>query len=175
VAYGAAGACWPVDTRTLLFAATNGTPGHSSYGPGIGQPTNAWPNKSCRVYTVNGVLTPGPDCNVAPANGVATNFEWAYDPGNNSEGTHGYPYLDIAQVYDVDDLVAVRAGTKLPWEVVPYQTFTLPHPWANAGGGPIRGVAYDPATKRLYVAKTAMPVVFNLYYPPVVMVFQVGS
>ena len=56
--------------------------------------------------------------------------------------------------YDANDLLAVKQGTKQPWDVQPYAKWTLP-------GMPIDGVTnlmragyYDPATRRLYVGST---------------------
>jgi hypothetical protein len=70
--------------------------------------------------------------------------------------------------YDVNDLIAAKSGTKKPWEVVPYSTWELVSPfgftsYADTGAG---GVAYDPRTKRLFIAQPqadgSFPVV-NVY------------
>lgn len=74
-----------------------------------------------------------------------------YDPTAYAKGYHGYPYASMVWAYDVLDLIAVKKGTKAPWEVKPYATWPLKLPFANAGGQ-IVGVAYDPATRRLFVA-----------------------
>jgi hypothetical protein len=90
------------------------------------------------------------------------------DPKSPYKGNHAYPYIYRVWAYDVNDLIAAKSGTKRPWEVVPYATWELPTPfgftsYADMGAG---GVAYDPGTKRLFVAQPqadgAFPVV-NVY------------
>ncbi len=70
------------------------------------------------------------------------------DPG--SKGDHAYPYVGYVWAYDNNELAAVHAGTKQPWEVQPYATWPLT--WTNVGNNfSSGGVAYDPQTQRLYV------------------------
>jgi uncharacterized protein (DUF2147 family) len=72
------------------------------------------------------------------------------DPSNNSKGEHAYPYVMYAWAYDANDLAAVRAGTKQPWQVTPYATWTLP----GSGDSEYSGAtAYDPATGHIYVVQ----------------------
>jgi hypothetical protein len=74
------------------------------------------------------------------------------DPATGDKGNHGYPYAYQVWAYDLNDLAAVKAGHKKPWDVRPYDvwTFTLPidEPAKHLGG-----VAYDSARRLLYVSQ----------------------
>ena len=59
---------------------------------------------------------------------------WCYDPTNGDKGQHGYPYVYQAWAYDLSDFAAVKAGTKQPWEVVPYGVWPLDFPDSEATG-----------------------------------------
>lgn len=73
------------------------------------------------------------------------------DPQITSQGNHSFPYYRQVWAYDANDLVAVKQGTKQPWEVQPYQVWKL-----DAGGWmDIRSVTYDDATKRVYMVTWA--------------------
>jgi hypothetical protein len=72
------------------------------------------------------------------------------DPVNPYQGVHGYPYLSYVWAYRVSDLADVRAGLKAPWDVLPYGTWTL----TELNGSRLGGVAYDAATKRIFVSQT---------------------
>jgi hypothetical protein len=74
----------------------------------------------------------------------------------------------VAEVwaYDAHDLAAVRAGTKQPWEVAPYQVWTLNLPY---GSGRIGGGAYDASNRLLYVSQQ-----FGNGTDPVIQVFEVS-
>ncbi len=60
-------------------------------------------------------------------------------------------------LYDVTDLAAAYAGTKQPWEVVPYAHGRLTslegYPFIVKPG--VWGVGYDSATKRIVIGTTA--------------------
>jgi hypothetical protein len=74
------------------------------------------------------------------------------DQEDRSKGDHAYPYAYYVWAYDAHDLAAVRAGRKQPWDVKPYAVWSLTLPtesWAHELGG----VAYDPATGRLFVSQ----------------------
>ncbi len=75
-----------------------------------------------------------------------------HDPADNSQGTHGYPYVYFVWAYDAADFAAVRAGTKQAWEVVPYAIWTLPLPFGNPNAH-LNGAAYDPVTGRIFVSQ----------------------
>ena len=75
------------------------------------------------------------------------------DTNNGSKGPHSLngEYAFQAWAYDAKDLLAVKQGTLQPWQVQPYDVwnFDFPHTEGNPGIG---GVAFDPATNRLYVS-----------------------
>lgn len=74
------------------------------------------------------------------------------DPSSNWKGPHGYPYYHEIWAYDANDLVAVKNGSKKPWEPRPYAHIRLTQ-MNNSGGAKIRGAAYDPISKRIYIAE----------------------
>ncbi|HUE69823.1 MAG TPA: fibronectin type III domain-containing protein, partial [Pirellulaceae bacterium] len=65
---------------------------------------------------------------------------------------HAYPYRYQVWAYSAHDLAAVKAGTKQPWEVQPYDIWELNLPY-DGGGIYIGGAAYDAASGRLYVSQ----------------------
>jgi len=117
-----------------------------------------------------------------------------YDPvRSGSKGEHAYPYIYRAWVYDAEDLAAVKAGTKNPWDLAPYAVWDLNSYTINPGvsytmnsgtddlpfaieDAAIVGAAYDPATQRIYISQKAgdKP---NLEPFPLIHVFavQVGA
>lgn len=75
------------------------------------------------------------------------------DPVISAQGAHAYPYRRQVWAYDANDLAAVKAGTKQPWEVQPHETWTLTGIGDEAtGAAPLTGAYYDDATRRLFVA-----------------------
>jgi hypothetical protein len=115
-------------TRTALFFGRRGL-GPFCYGDGTGDRALAG--------TIN------------PADGEG----YCYDPANGNKGTHAYPYAYYVWAYDLNDLAAVKSGTKQPWQVVPYATWTLDLPTPEASWYGIGGVGYDPAHQLLYVSQ----------------------
>jgi hypothetical protein len=113
-------------TRTALFVGRNGT-GPFCYGDGVA------------------------DQSTARGRGHEGQ-RYCYDPVNADKGPHAYPYRLQFWAYDLGDLAAVRAGSKDPWEVVPYAVwpFDLPihEPRRRVGS-----VAYDAATRRLFISQ----------------------
>ena len=98
---------------------------------------------------------------------------WCYDPTNGDKGQHGYPYVYQAWAYDLSDFAAVKAGTKQPWEVVPYGVWPLGFPTSEATVR-LGGVGYDAQRQLLYVAQTgADPDGYS--YRPVIHVFRVNA
>ena len=67
------------------------------------------------------------------------------------QGPQAYPYRRQVWAYDANDLLAVKAGTKKPYEVQPYAVWplTIPDTLADAR---LTSATYDDATRRLYVA-----------------------
>jgi hypothetical protein len=86
-----------------------------------------------------------------------------YDPDDNSKGIHSYPYRSQVWAYDANDLIAVKNGLKQSYEVMPYAVWQL-----DASVVDIQGVAYDPATQRLYVSQ-----VYAENTRPLIRVYQV--
>jgi hypothetical protein len=68
------------------------------------------------------------------------------------KGPHAFPYSSQIWAYDLNDLAAVKAGQKQPWEVVPYGVWpiSLPTPELQALIG---GVGYDAARQTLYLSQ----------------------
>lgn len=77
---------------------------------------------------------------------------YVYDPSDSNKGPHAYPYEPIALAYDLNDLAAVKAGTKQPWDIQPYAAwnFGVGSP-INKPGIKINGATFDPSTNRLYL------------------------
>jgi hypothetical protein len=115
------------------------------------------PNTRTVLYFgANGV---GPNCYGNTTNDPALHGTKAadgttlcYDPTNTDKGTHAYPYRYQMWAYDLNDFAAVRAGTKQPWEVLPYGVwpFDLPTPERSVRLG---GVGYDANTQTLYLSQ----------------------
>lgn len=116
-------------TRTALFIGRNGF-GTFCYGHGVDDP--------------------------ALAGKVAADGEInCYDPTYAAKSQHAYPYRYQIWAYDLADFAAVKAGTKQPWEVVPYATwpFDLPTPPAPAAEVRIGGIGYDSQRQTLYISQ----------------------
>lgn len=98
---------------------------------------------------------------------------YCYDPYSTAKGTHGYPYNYQIWAYDLNDLAAVRAGTKQPWEITPYGVwpFGLPYPEPQFRIG---GIGYDPSRQIIYVSQEyADQDVYE--YRPIIHAFKVNG
>ena len=113
-------------TRTLLYFGSNGMGPHC-YGDGTAD------KALDRTRSTNGAYL-------------------CYDPTTNSKGSHAYPYRSQIWAYDLNELAAVRAGQKQPWQVVPYGVWplTLPTPERTMRLG---GVGYDAQQQIVYVSQ----------------------
>ncbi len=65
----------------------------------------------------------------------------------DQKGPKGYPYRLVAKMYDLGDLVAVKNGTKNPWDVKQYATIDMPNSSANefvtsGAFNPVKGEYY---------------------------------
>lgn len=74
------------------------------------------------------------------------------DPTADDQGVHSYPYEYQVWAYDANDLVAVKNGSSNPWDPIPYTVWNFNLPFEN-DSRIIAGVAYDPATQRIYVSQ----------------------
>jgi hypothetical protein len=146
------GAAFPVNTRSLLVVGLTGL-GPACYGEGTSDQTLAG----------------------QPVGDGAT---YCYDPTDSAKGTHAYPYRWNVWAYDANDLQAVVNGTKAPWAPTPYANFGLTFPVGTPGMGNglpnIGGVAYDPATNRLFVAQLGVdPGPYGYAARPLIHVFKI--
>jgi hypothetical protein len=98
---------------------------------------------------------------------------WCYDPTSDAKGSHAYPYRYQIWAYDLADFAAVKAGTKQPWEVVPYGVwpFDLPTQESQVKLG---GVGYDAARQVLYISQMFADR-DGYSYRPVIHVLQLGT
>lgn len=122
------GIVFPPGTRSVLFFGRTGM-GDSCYGAGTSDPSlDGQPTGQGTIY--------------------------CYDPVDSSKGTHAHPYSSYVWMYDANDLSAVKNGTKNPWDITPYYNGAITLPFTNANSAnELNGAAYDPATKRLYIAQ----------------------
>jgi hypothetical protein len=87
------------------------------------------------------------------------------DPVDSSQGTHAYPYVHQVWAYDLNELAAVAAGDRQPWEVQPYAVWRLDE-MDNSGSASLSGAAFDPASGRVYLTE-------NFGESPQVHVYQI--
>jgi hypothetical protein len=113
-------------TRTVLFVGRNGI-GEFCYGDGTA------------------------DENAARRRGPKDE-RYCYDPVNSDKAPHAYPYRFQFWAYDLNDLAAVRSGSKDPWQVVPYAVWPFELP-IDEPSKRLGSVAFDPARRRLYVSQ----------------------
>jgi len=98
------------------------------------------------------------------------------DPADASKGNHAYPYVYQVWAYDVLELAKAKAGTKSPWEVVPYSHWNFTLPFETDDEHQIGGVAYDPVTQRFFVSQMKQdPGPYNYAYAPIIHAFKIGA
>lgn len=114
-------------TTTVLFAGRNGM-GPFCYGQGTAEESKAKDNDP---------------------NGE----KYCYDPTSTDKGQHAFPYRLQFWAYDVNDLAAVRAGKKDPWEVRPYGVWPFELPAIGDPHPRIGALAYDPAHRRVFITQ----------------------
>jgi hypothetical protein len=132
-------------TRTALFVGRNGT-GAFCYGNGTGEKQ------------------------LAGSRGL-DGETYCYDPVSSDKGQHAYPYNYQVWAYDLNDLAAVKAGRKKPWEPKPYGVWPLDLR-IPAAVTQIGGVGYDPIRQRLYISQ--MQADQDGYaYRPLIHVFRI--
>lgn len=138
------GVLFPSGTRSVLFFGRHGL-GDQCYGPGTADPS--------LVGTI----------------GAGFTEPYCYDPVYGSKGTHSYPYKYWVWMYDANDLLAVKNGTKNMWDPIP-TTWELTLPFATASGvREIGGVAYDQINGRVFISQR-----FGEGDNPIIYVFTIG-
>jgi hypothetical protein len=120
------GIVFPTGSRSVLFFGRHGL-GTFCYGPGTDSQERAG----------------------LPADGGVD--KWCFDPADSNKGTHAYPYRYYVWAYDANDLAAVKARKKQPWDVKPYAVWPFTLPFGETGQ--LQGAAYDPATGRIFVSQ----------------------
>jgi hypothetical protein len=124
------GVLFPDNTRSVLFFGKKGL-GPYCYGEGTSD------------ASLHGSVVPGTNGEVI----------YCFDPnGVNGKGDHAYPYSYFVWAYDVNDYVAVVQGNREPWMVFPYTGWTFTLFGADDMGSGLGGVAWDPSTRRMYLA-----------------------
>ena len=100
----------------------------------------------------------------------------ADDTNRPDKGCHstGGNYVWQVWAYDANDFVAVKNGQKNPWDVVPYATWNFDFPVPD-GAKYEGGVAFDPATGRLYFSEVNVDNSRSQYDDdPLIQVFQIS-
>ncbi|ABL00058.1 hypothetical protein Ppro_2452 [Pelobacter propionicus DSM 2379] len=173
------------DVPLLYYPVTNSTLGNPA--PALGEPSSAYWSLSTRIKGM--MMIPGsrsllyfgyhglgPYCYGGSTGDpalIGTVNDECYDPtGVGGKGPHQYPYIYQAWAYDTNDLIAVKAGQKKPWDVLPYAVWKLPFDFVGVDiyGG---SAAYDPSTQRLYIASTGGDTSNLSNRLPLIHVFQV--
>lgn len=96
---------------------------------------------------------------------------YCFDPTvGTAKGPELYPYMYYVWAYDALDLLSVKNGTKLPWEITPYASWRMPLPAGWGYNSNIGGIAYDDVTGNIYIGKDRADASFN----PVVDVYQLN-
>lgn len=123
------GVVFPAGTRSVLFFGRQGI-GPFCYGAGTSTSSLA-------------------GTQVAGAGDI-----WCYDPATSAKGVHAYPYVYQVWAYDANDLLAVKNGSKQPYEIQPYAVWTFTLPFENSAGlNKIGGAAYDEQDGLIYVSQ----------------------
>ena len=68
----------------------------------------------------------------------------------DTKGPKGYPYRLVAKLYDVNDLVAVKQGSRKPWDLRQYATIDLP---GSNPGEYVTSGAYNPVRGEYYLLR----------------------
>ena len=75
------------------------------------------------------------------------------DPCATSSGYHAYPYQPQILFYDPEEIKAVLAGAKEPWEVLPYEIYNPADKMIGGACAALGAAAYDRERGLLYVAE----------------------
>ena len=151
------GVVFPTGTSSVLFFGRTGLgydgSGISCYGSGTSNKSEARTNVQMDDWWVQNPTVTKYICGGNIINRRTPNVsECCYDPVSSAKGDHGFPYVYYVWAYDANELMKVKLGEKLPWEVIPYGVWTLDFP-ANQPAASILGVAYDSARQRIFVSQ----------------------
>ena len=80
------------------------------------------------------------------------NLHSQYDPQYPITGPRAYPYYYRCWAYDLNDLAAVKAGTKTSYEVDPYAVWNFRLPIGGVGQN-INGVCYDSVNRNIIISQ----------------------
>jgi hypothetical protein len=80
------------------------------------------------------------------------NSQSQYDPQYPVTGPRAYPYYYRCWAYDLNDLAAVKAGTKTSYEVNPYAVWNFALPIGGLGNN-INGVCYDSVNRNIIISQ----------------------
>jgi hypothetical protein len=98
----------------------------------------------------------------------------AFDPKQGTRGPYAGTYVMNCWAYNLNDLASVKLGSVFPYNVKPYSVWAISLPYMSASNTnsdlsrlSISGSAYDPASKRLFIAHGApgssQPLVFSVF------------
>jgi hypothetical protein len=76
-----------------------------------------------------------------------------FDPTSADKGPHAFPYRLQFWAYDVNDLAAVRAGERQPWDVRPYGVWPFELPPIGDPYPRLGAISYDSAHRRLFLTQ----------------------
>lgn len=136
-----AGVVWIPGTSSPFFVGTHGTAPSTCYGYG--------------TLNLSLVGTFAPDGTL-----------YCYDSDGN-KGPKSYPYIQQIWRYKASDFLAVKNGTKQPWEILPdlMWNFGTGSPFENRPGLHVRSVVFNPSTNKMYVATGSMEIYVWEYVP----------
>jgi hypothetical protein len=80
------------------------------------------------------------------------NVQSQYDPQYPITGPRAYPYYYRCWAYDLNDLAAVKAGTKTSYEVNPYAVWNFALPIGGLGNN-INGLCYDSVNRNIIISQ----------------------
>jgi len=125
--------------------------------------------------TQNTFPVTGTDCGSAPCfDSAYAGHPYAYDPDlancTESGGDFAWPSTEFVWAFDVNDLIAVKNGTKNPYDVVPYTGWSLGVPGDGDGNNLGCGASWDAATRLVYLVCDELD-----QDRPLVHVYHVGT
>jgi hypothetical protein len=123
-------------------------------------------SRTCLISGFHGI---GPWCYGNGGAGPPTSdcLDWVIP----AHGTHAYPYRYQVWAYDLEELAAVKAGTRQPWEPQPYAVMVPTFP-TESGYPNLVGAAYDAANRIYYLMQGRVHGYDNAY--PAVHGFRVN-